>query len=113
MMALQKVVKCEYLGHKPQRGCIPETMVYRLHLACGHNQVRTESKAEVKRAKCKECGKIKKKPTIAELEAMLSREDDNLSIEIQPDGSIRAVEGEPHHAVPKIVTMEEALGSDY
>ena len=112
-MALQAVVKCEYLGYKPQRGCIPETLVYRLHLACGHNQNRTESRAGVKRAKCKECGTVKKKPTIAELEAMLSREDGELSIEIQPDGSVRAVEGKPHHAVPKVVTMGEALGSDY
>lgn len=111
-MALQEVVKCEYLGYRPQRGCIPETLVYRLHLACGHNQDRTESRAGVKRAKCKECGQVREKPTIAELEAMLEREDD-LSIEIQPDGSIRAVEGKPHHAVPKIVTIQEALGSEY
>ena len=56
---------------------------------------------------------MRKKPTIAELEAMLARDDDELSIEIQPDGSIRAVEGEPHHATPKIHTFEEVLGGDY
>ena len=50
-----------------------------------------------------------RKPTIAELEEMLASPDDKYSIEIQPDGSIRAVEGEPHHAEPKILTFEEAL----
>ena len=56
---------------------------------------------------------MKKKPTIAELEAMLARDDGELSIEIQPDGSIRAVEGEPNHATPKIHTLEEVLGDHY
>ena len=54
-----------------------------------------------------------KKPTIAELEAMLAVPDNELSIEIQPDGSIRAVYGEPNNATSKILTFEEALGSEY
>jgi len=33
-----------------------------------------------------------RKPTVAELEAILARGDDH-TIEIQPDGSVRAVEG--------------------
>lgn len=57
----------------------------------------------------------KPKPTIAELEAMLDEDNpDNadLNIEIQPDGSIRAVHGEPNHATPEVHTFEEVLGDD-
>ncbi len=53
----------------------------------------------------------KPKPTIAELEAILA--DDPGSIEIQPDGSVKVVEGEPNHAKPKIYTLRQALGDSY
>lgn len=54
-----------------------------------------------------------KRPTISELEQILTEDSDELSIEIQPDGSIRAVEGKPNHATPKIYTLGEVLGGDY
>ena len=57
--------------------------------------------------------KLSNKPTIAELEAILAEDSDDLSIEIQPDGSIRAVYGEPNNAKPEILTFEQALGSHY
>lgn len=56
--------------------------------------------------------RLREKPTIAELEAILESEDE-LNIEIQPDGSIRAVCGEPNHAQPKVLTMHEVLESSY
>jgi len=51
------------------------------------------------------------KPTIAELEAILDEEPE--SIEIQPDGSVKTVKGEPHHAKPKILTLRQVLGGTY
>ncbi len=52
------------------------------------------------------------KPTIAELEAIL--DDSNAGvIEIQPDGSVVTVDGEPVHAKPKILTLRQALGDTY
>lgn len=54
---------------------------------------------------------MKPKPTIAELETIL--DDDPGSIEIQPDGSIKTVDGEPSHAKPKIYTLRQALGDSY
>jgi hypothetical protein len=50
------------------------------------------------------------RPTIAELEAILNR-DDEQSIEILPNGEIRAV-GSPD-AQPKPLTMREHLGGEY
>ena len=54
---------------------------------------------------------MKPKPTIAELETILA--DDPGSIEIQPDGSVKTVEGNPKHAKPKILTLRQALGDTY
>lgn len=51
------------------------------------------------------------KPTIAELQAILA--DDPGSIEIQPDGSIKVVDGDPNHAKPEIYTLRRALGDSY
>ena len=55
----------------------------------------------------------KPKPTIAELEAILADSDALGSIEIQPDGSIKVVKGDPKHAKPKILTLRQALGDAY
>lgn len=53
------------------------------------------------------------KTTIEELEAMLNS-DEELEIEIQPDGSINAVpKGTARNAKPRILTFEKALGDDY
>ena len=47
------------------------------------------------------------KPTIAELERIL--EEAPGSIEIQPDGSIITVDGEPQHAKPEIVSLADIV----
>lgn len=54
----------------------------------------------------------KRRMTVEELEALLNSPDPE-SIEILPDGSIRAVKGKPNHARPKVLTMEQTLGGDY
>lgn len=55
----------------------------------------------------------KPKATIAELEAILEDDSGSIEIEIQPDGSIKAVEGKPNHAKPKTLTFRQALGGTY
>lgn len=57
---------------------------------------------------------MKERPTIAELEAIL-RSDERPSIEIQPDGSIIAVDGEPNNTPPKILSLSKILraGGNY
>ena len=47
------------------------------------------------------------KPTIAELEEILEQAPG--SIEIQPDGSVKTVDGEPQHANPEVVPLAEVL----
>ena len=56
---------------------------------------------------------LPRKPTVEELEALLDRED--LSIEIQADGSVKAVEGEAKHANVEILPVDVVLrqGADY
>ena len=49
------------------------------------------------------------RPTVTQLEAILES-NDGASIEVQPDGSIKAVRGQPNHAKPKVHTIEEVLG---
>lgn len=51
------------------------------------------------------------KPAIEELEAILAGAPG--SIEIQPDGSVKTVDGEPIHAKPEILTLRQALGGTY
>ncbi len=51
------------------------------------------------------------RPTTAELEAAL--DEDDLAIEIQPDGSIMTVKGKPQHAKPRILTLQQALDGTY
>ena len=48
------------------------------------------------------------KPTIAELETILA--DDPGAIQIEPNGSVTWVAGEPKHAQPKVFTLCEAMG---
>jgi hypothetical protein len=54
-----------------------------------------------------------KKPTIAELEAMLGS-NEPLDIEIQPNGEVRAVpKGTANNATPKIITFKQAQQEYY
>jgi hypothetical protein len=59
---------------------------------------------------------VPKRPTIAELEAILSKEEEQ-PIEILPNGEVRAVSrkhkpGDPPFTV-KPITMRENLGGEY
>ena len=51
------------------------------------------------------------KVTIEELEAIL--DDAPGSIELQQDGSIKAIDRKPRHAKPRILTLKQALGGSY
>ncbi len=55
--------------------------------------------------------KYSKKPTIAELEKMLNSDED-VPIEILPNGEIRTVK-KRKKKTPKILTMREDLGGEY
>lgn len=55
---------------------------------------------------------MKKRPTVSQLEAILQSEG-QYAIEIQSDGSIKAVKGKPRHKKFKLATFQEALGGDY
>lgn len=50
-----------------------------------------------------------KRPTIAELEALLDREED-VPIEILPNGEIAV---RKDHGIQKVLTMRENLGGEY
>ena len=54
---------------------------------------------------------MKNKPTIAELERMLNREED-VPIEILPNGTIRRVKKRGRKP-PTILTLKENLGGEY
>lgn len=54
---------------------------------------------------------VKHEISVTELEDILDSEPG--SIEIQPDGSIKVVDGEPHHAKPRILTLKQVLGGTY
>lgn len=56
-----------------------------------------------------EVPEVPKRQTIAELEAMLNKEEEN-SIEILPNGEVRAVIGKPKK---RSLTMWENLGGEY
>lgn len=56
-----------------------------------------------------EVPEVPKRQTIAELEAMLNKEEEN-SIEILPNGEVRAVIGKPKK---RSLTMRENLGGEY
>jgi hypothetical protein len=53
-----------------------------------------------------------KRPTIAELEAILNSEED-APFEILPNGEVRAVSQEEIAKRPKPITMRENLGGEY
>jgi hypothetical protein len=56
---------------------------------------------------------VERKITIEELEAMLNS-DEELDIEVQPDGSIVAVpKGLANNATPRVLTLKQALGDKY
>lgn len=56
---------------------------------------------------------MKRTVTIDELEALLNSEEE-LEIEIHPDGSIDAVpKGLANNATPRVFTLKEALGDSY
>lgn len=50
------------------------------------------------------------RPTISELEAILNSEEEQ-SIEILPNGEVRAIDGKPTSRKP--LTMRENLGGEY
>lgn len=63
--------------------------------------------------RCSKCLFEKPKPTIAELETILNKEEDSGLI-INPDGSIRSGKrsiGRPRKV--KVLTMKEVLGGEY
>ena len=52
-------------------------------------------------------------PTIEELERILAS-GEPLDIEIQPDGSIRAVpKGTANNATPEVITLKKAMATSY
>lgn len=55
---------------------------------------------------------LAKRPTIAELEAILNSEED-APFEILPNGEVRAVSPEDMAKRPKPLTMRERLGGEY
>lgn len=55
---------------------------------------------------------ITKRPTIDELEKLLDAEEDT-TIEILPNGEIRALSPERMAQQPKPITMRERLGGEY
>ncbi|MHB1956428.1 MAG: hypothetical protein ACYCOU_22080 [Sulfobacillus sp.] len=53
-----------------------------------------------------------KKMTIDELEKLLNSEDE-VDLEILPNGEIREKKGRKKKKAPKVLTMREALGGEY
>lgn len=56
--------------------------------------------------------RAQRRSTIDELEAILSSEED-VAIEILPNGEIRAKAGGEREGIPKVITMRENLGGEY
>ena len=55
---------------------------------------------------------IKSRPTVAELEALLQHEEE-VPIEILPNGEIRALGESERIETPKVLTTRENLGGEY
>lgn len=56
--------------------------------------------------------RIKNKPTIKELEALLNSEEDD-PIEILPNGEIRAIKKSKNKKKLTVLTMGQVLGGEY
>ena len=50
--------------------------------------------------------------SVLELESILNSDDPG-AVEIQPDGSVKVVDGDPEHSTPKILTLRQALDGTY